>query len=214
MTNYRSLPIEPFAVPARVLRTSNGNDPPAPPANGHTATDDGGPRLPEELNSWLADFAVGCVLFLIYMICRTDALVSAGACVILLAVMLWRLSVRGRAIAGPILAIATVMLVAGIARYCAEPPARALITAGPEDLCMPVVLAAALYYTRVKCHTADILMFLSAALLASGLLPGLGWLACFLAARYLIWLAVVLGLFLDYITSPRRASAPVAAPTA
>ena len=54
MTRYLSEPIEPFAVPARILRSSNGNDPPAGGGGRGSEGDHSGsgepPRLPEGWN--------------------------------------------------------------------------------------------------------------------------------------------------------------------
>jgi hypothetical protein len=136
---------------------------------------------------------------------------NAAASVALLAVLLWRMSARGRAIAGPILGISTLMLVAAISSYALAPvDPRALTHATPEELSMPVIVAAAIYFTRVRCYTLHVLTGFGAAMLVAGLLPGLGWMVVFVAARYLLFFAVVLGLFLDYAISPNHKSATAA----
>ena len=216
MTRHLSEPIEPFAVPARILRSSNGNDPPAGGggrgSEGEHGSGSGEPRLPEGWNPAATDIVVGASLLGLYLVCRANMLASAAASVVLLAVLTWRLSGRGRAIAGPVLTIATVMLVTAMARHnlgTREPQALALTG---EDVCMPAILAAALYFTRVRCYTVHILMVMSAALLTSGLLPGIGWMVAFVAVRYLLFFAVVLGLLIDLATSPNHQRAPAAPP--
>ena len=212
MTTYNSQANGSAGLNARPLHNGQANGATPPPPRRPVHTDDGVPHLPEDVNPILLDVLVGVVLIALYLFCTEDLIAAAPACVALYAVVLWRLSSRGRRIAGPVLAIATIMLFAAIARYhLALPVANAVITCKPGDLCMPVVLAAVLYYTRIRCYTVQILMFVAVAVLASGLLPGEGWLVVFLGVRYLFFLCVITGLLTDFLSSPHRTQAPMEA---
>lgn len=216
MTNYRSQPIEPFAVPARVLRTASDHDgdgghlPPGGPGTAHAGGDDGTPEFPAGVDRNLMDVLVGVLLLAIYLISPANTGVAVPGVVLLLGILMWRLSERGRKIAGPMLTVATLLLCSGIMSYVTHRDA-AYGTLRFEDPWLPVALGAGLYYTRVRCHTLTILRWFSAALLAAGLLPAVGWLIFFYFARYSLWFAVVLGLFLDFVTSPNHKRAPAAA---
>src|SRR5437764_8874548 len=101
--SYKPQPIEPFVVPARVLRASTANDPavgregagvsppPPPLAPRARGNDDGPPQLPSGIDPLLLDLLVGMALGTLYLLCRENPAASAAASVALLTVVFWRM---------------------------------------------------------------------------------------------------------------------------
>ena len=209
MNRYTTEPIEPFYVQAKTAKCSVSSG--LPPAGGGSAKSAG--RMPSpfaELETATGRFAVGFCLAATYFLTHQRPMFSALSVLLLLGALMYRLDPHRRRIAAAPITLSTAMLVSQIAArdindsLFGRPPAPGLIATGAEAW-IPLFLAACLFYApNFRTNTEKILMFISLFVLGSGLLPGGAFVAIFTMVEYFLFIAVAVGLGIDFIENGNR----------
>ena len=207
MTRYISEPIEPFHVPAKIVKCStfNGETPNGEISGGSGSARPHPDRTPsplDELQSTSGRIAAGALLAAACFLVYTRPMFTAVAVLVLLAAVMYRLDSRRRRIAAAPISMSTALLASQIvasgidyARYGIP----VLGTAGPATGWLPLFLATCLVFApNFPNCTEKILMVISLLLLGSGLLPGSGFVAIFATTQYFLFIAVAVGLAIDF----------------
>ncbi len=217
--------LEPFSVPAKVLKPSahdpgagEAAGPPAAPAVHRSAPE---PVFPEStgLN------ALAAVLFaVIFVLVERNPAFSALTVLVLLASTLYRLPARHRRIAAAPVVFASMLLACQITDACSrlvQSPAGSMFQQAPVPTAdmvapwLPLFFAACLFYMpRYETVTGHILMIISVLLLVSGLLPGNGFEVIFFTIQYFLFIAIVVGLGIDFTRGTTAPAASASAPSA
>ena len=222
MTAYAgSEPLEPFSVPAKVLKRSAGEEESPPAASRREPDAAGSNPLFDHFDSWTAKIAVGMLFASVYALVESNPAFTWLGVLLLLLCTLLRLDARQRKIAAAPVAFASILLACQIGETCARLAAardaasiyqRAPVTM-PNLVApwLPLFFAVCLFYMpRFETCTGKILMVTSVLLLVSGLLPGSGFEVIFITTQYFLFIAIVVGLAVDFA---RRGPAPAARAT-
>ena len=202
MTGYISQPIEPFYVPPKVLKpqTRAYMSEPAEPAN--TKKVESTPKQGGEFQKWNSPqvkIVMAVIFALLYLLVQREPAASSVCVVVLLICTLLRLDDHKRKLAQIPLTIAALMLAShigplGIAPAWISDPFQKFQIAS-----LPLFFAVCLFYMHNgQSYTHKLLLSVSVMLLASGLLPSTGFAALFIAVQYLLFVAIVFGLGLDF----------------
>jgi len=202
MTGYISQPIEPFYVPPRVLKPqtrSYMSEPAEPASKGNAASR---PEHNNEFHKWNSPqvkIVMAVIFALLYILVKREPALSAVCVIFLLICTLLRLDDYKRKVAQIPLTIASLMLASQIgptgiaASWITDPFQKFQISS------LPLFFAICLFYMpNGHSYTRKLLVSVSVMLLASGLLPRTGFTALFIAVQYLLFVALVLGLGLDF----------------
>jgi len=202
MTGYISQPIEPFYVPPKVLKpqTRSYMSEPAEPANKRNQVSKSGDN--SEFHKWNSPqvkIVMAVIFALLYVLVKREPALSAVCVLFLLICTLLRLDDHKRKIAQIPLTIAALMLAGqigptGIATtWISDSFQRFQISS------LPLFFAVCLFYMpNGHSYTRKLMVSVSVMLLASGLLPTAGFTALFIAVQYLLFVALVFGLGLDF----------------
>lgn len=214
-----SEPIEPFYVPAKVLKRAAGEEgTPAPArASGDSGTTGSNPPF-DHFDSPLAKVAVGLLFAAVFALVESNPAFTWAGVLLLLLTTLYRLDARQRKIAAAPVAFASILLACQMAEACARLAAVPAVTqvyqrppAGMSNLVapwLPLFFAVCLFYMpRFETCTGKVLLITSVLLLVSGLLPSNGYEVIFVTTQYFLFIAIVVGLAVDFT---RKAPAPPA----
>jgi hypothetical protein len=142
------------------------------------------------------------VLFFIFAYSRTEPLVAPLVLVVLLGCLFFRMDNRPRQIAAVPLTLAAIKLAFEMATYL-NTSARisspqSSLPLDPGFIWLPMFFSACLVFIpRRDSFTFKIVLAGSCALLASGLLPGQGFVVIFYMVDSLLFVAIVVGIVLD-----------------
>ena len=202
MTGYVSQPIEPFYVPPKVLKpqTRSYMSEPADSANKNVRSSSEHGSEFQKWNSPQVKIVMAVIFALLYVLVQREPAALSVCIVVLLICTLLRLDDYKRKIAQIPLTITALMLASQTA------PTRILATAWINDpfqqfqiASLPLFFAVCLFYMpNGQSYTRKLLLSVSVMLLASGLLPRAGAAALFIAVQYLLFVAIVFGLGLDF----------------
>lgn len=202
MTGYVSQPIEPFYVPPKVLKpqTRSYMSEPADSAGKNVRNRSERGSDFQKWNSPQVKMVMAVIFALLYVLVQREPAASSVCIVVLLICTLLRLDDYKRKIAQIPLTIAALMLASQTA------PAQIFATAWINDpfqkfqiASLPLFFAVCLFYMpNGQSYTRKLLLSVSVMLLASGLLPSAGAAALFIAVQYLLFVAIVFGLGLDF----------------
>lgn len=204
MNRYTSSePIEPFHVPAKTVKCSlssgevgGGSGPATPPTRSS-------PSMLDDLDSPLGRVAMAAVLLGAYILVHARPTMSAITVFVLLAAVMLRLDPRRRRIGVAPISMATAMLAseivsAGLRETYFGTPSLPMMPDGATTW-VPLFLAACLAYApKFPTCTEKIMMIISLVVLGSGLLPGHGFEAIFATTQYFLFIAVAVGLSVDF----------------
>jgi hypothetical protein len=202
MTGYISQPIEPFYVAPKVLKPqtrSNMSEPAerAKQPNAESRSEHGSGF--HKWNSPQVKIVMALIFALLYILVKREPALSAVCVVVLLICTLLRLDDYKRKIAQIPLTIAALMLASQIGpmgittTWIGDPFQKFQIAS------LPLFFAVCLFYMpNGQSYTRKLLLSVSVMLLASGLLPSTGFTALFIAVQYLLFVAIVFGLGLDF----------------
>ena len=214
MTGYISQPIEPFYVPPKVLKPqtrSYMSEPAEPAGKGNAASKSGHNSEFHKWDSPQMKLVMAVIFALLYVLVKREPALSAVCVIFLLICTLLRLDEHKRRIAQIPLTIASLMLASqigphGIAgTWISDPFQKFQISS------LPLFFAICLFYMpNGQSYTRKLLVSISVMLLASGLLPSTGFTALFIAVQYLLFVAIVLGLGLDFANHQNAAKLPEA----
>jgi hypothetical protein len=196
-------PIEPFHVPAKTIKcslssgdTGGGSGPVTPPTRPS-------PSILDDLDSPLGRVAMAAVLLGAYILVHARPTMSAVTVFVLLAAVMYRLDPRRRRVAAAPISMATAMLASEIVTAGIREPyfATPSLPMMPDGVItwVPLFLAACLAYSpKFPTCTEKIMMIISLVVLGSGLLPGHGFEAIFATTQYFLFIAVAVGLSVDF----------------
>ncbi len=222
MNSYDRYSLEPFHVPAKVLKpTAEGSDrgqPVGPAAKTPSRDHANGVIDPDSL---AIQIGAGAVFAGIFVLVERNPIFAPLTIVVLLTCTLFRLSPRHRRIAAAPVIFAAMLLACQIADACAKmalAPAGSIFqqpaTPMPNMVApwLPLFFAVCLFYMpRYETITGKILLIISLLLLVSGLLPGNGFEVIFVTIQYFLFIAIVVGLGIDFTrNASTNAPAPVA----
>lgn len=204
MTRYTgNEPIEPFHVPAKTIRcsASSGEMP-----GGSGSTRRPTPRTPsplEELGTTRGRVVVAALLVAAYFLVHLRPMFSAITVLVLLGAVMYRLDPRQRRIAAAPITLASTMLASQIVASGIDYPGYGILSLAtmPDGaiVWVPLFLAACLVYAPdFPTYTQKILTVISLLVLGSGLLPGRGFVAIFATTQYFLFIAVAVGLAMDF----------------
>jgi hypothetical protein len=161
---------------------------------------------------WLQLAALAGFLGLYFLVERDPSFAPASV-LALLACVLARLDDEKRRIAAIPISLAALMLAGrvgvqvtpGASRW----PPRSSDLVEPGLGWLPLFFAACIFLApELKNYTGRLMMSMAVLLLVSGLLPGDGFKAIFLTCQYFLFLALVIGLGLDFTRNHVAASRP------
>jgi hypothetical protein len=196
-------PIEPFHVPAKTIKCSissgnvTGGSGPATPPNRPT------PSMLDDLDSPLGRMAMAAVLVGAYIVVHARPAMSAITVFVLLAAVMYRLDPRRRRVGAAPISLATAMLAsqivaAGIRDTYFGSPSMPMMPDGATSW-VPLFLAACLAFSpKFPTCTEKIMIIISLIVLGSGLLPGHGFEVIFATTQYFLFIAVAVGLSVDF----------------
>jgi|HubBroStandDraft_1064217.scaffolds.fasta_scaffold162374_2 hypothetical protein len=155
-----------------------------------------------ELRAPVARCITAPLLFFLLAFSRTEPLAAPLALLILLGCLLFRLDDHTRQIAAVPLTLAAIKLAFQMATYL-DSPARFISSQrnsspDPGFIWLPMFFSACLIFIPLRDSvTFKIILAGSCALLASGLLPGQGFIAIFYVLDSLLFVAIVVGIVVD-----------------
>jgi hypothetical protein len=202
MTGYVSQPIEPFYVPPKVLKPhtrSHMSELPERANQGNAQTSSEHDSQFHKWNSPQVKIVMAVIFTLLYVLVKRQPALSAVCVIVLLICTLLRLDEYKRKIAQIPLTIAALMLASQIGplgittTWIGDPFQKFQIAS------LPLFFAVCLFYMpNGQSYTRKLLLAISVMLLASGLLPSAGFTALFVAVQYILFVAIVFGLGLDF----------------
>ena len=207
MTTYAgSEPLEPFSVPAKILKRSGGES--ESPAQARHDPEQTGSNLPfHELETPLGRVAGGIVLACAWVLVEANPACAWVGVLLLLGATLYRLDARQRRIAVAPVTFASLLLFRQMTQLWVN---ESVLTAAPvfqrppvaphtlPAPWLPLFFAVCLFYMpRYETVTGKIFLINSVLLLVSGLLPGYGFEAIFLTTQYFLFMAIAVGLAVD-----------------
>jgi hypothetical protein len=148
-----------------------------------------------------------------YFAVERDPTFAPLSVLVLLVCVLARLSDEKRRVAAVPLGLAALMLAGRVGVYAASAPTRWRGEIDQPGIgWLPLFFAACIFLTpELSNYTGRLMMSMSVLLLTSGLLPGTGFEFIFITCQYFLFLAVVIGLSIDFsrylatpATSPGR----------
>jgi hypothetical protein len=223
MTAYAgSEPIEPFYVPAKVLKRTAGEEEPSSPGRAHGDSGATGSTPPfDGFDSPWAKLAAGLLFASAFALVESNPAFTWAGVLLLLLTTLYRLDARQRKIAAAPVVFASILLACQIGETCAHlaaaPAAASMYQRSPAPMSnlvapwLPLFFAVCLFYMpKFETCTGKILMITSLLLLVSGLLPSNGFEVIFITTQYFLFIAIVVGLAVDF---SRKAPAPSAQPS-
>jgi len=142
------------------------------------------------------------LLFLIFVVSSRDPILAPLTLLVLLGCLLIRLENHPRQIAAVPLTLAAIKLAFEMASLLASPTRNDLslrnFSTDPGFVWLPMFFSICLVFIpRRDSATFKIIRAGSCLLLASGLLPGQGFVAIFYMLDYLLFIAMVVGIFVD-----------------
>ena len=194
-------PIEPFHVPAKTINCSMSSG--DTPGGGSTTPPPRPPSLLDDLDSPLGRVAIAAVLGGAYILVHTRPAMAAITVFVLLTAVIYRLDPHRRRVAVAPISLATAMLASeivstGIRETIFGTPSLPMMPDGAITW-VPLFLAACLAYApKFPTCTEKIMMIISLVVLGSGLLPGHGFEAVFATTQYFLFIAVAVGLGVDF----------------
>lgn len=205
-------PIEPFYVPAKVLKCSAVREETAGSAAGGGDQGKKGPQW-MELDTFTGKAVGGLVFAAAYFLVQRNPVFGAVTVFILLGAALFRLDERRRRIAIAPLFLATVRLASQMSSSFTWSQNRSLIRdAFPAvPFWLPLFLAACLFFgPNLRTVTETITMTFSMMLLLAGLIPGDGYVVMFAMLQYMLFVAIAVGLTIDLVKhAPMTGTAPL-----
>jgi hypothetical protein len=218
MSSYIGPMWPPEGVSRRQAQEPGGNvSPPSQPPSAPSAQQAGNPFWDE--NSVVVRAGAGAIFALLYLVIRNNPQFAAVAVLVLLACLVARLDTRRRNLVLATLLMPSFMLGEQIASmrsmsgswlelFGATPSA----TVGLGAPWLPLFLAVGLFYTpKSQSFTGKILVAMSVAVLASGVLPGCGAFILFGALWYFLFIAILVGLGVDFAQQNGTGAAHLAA---
>jgi hypothetical protein len=218
MSSYIGPLWPPEGANRRQAQETGGNvSPPSQSPSTPTRPEAGTPFWDE--NSTAVRAGAGAIFALLYLVIRGNPQFAAVAVLVLLACLVARLDQRRRNLVLALLLMPSFMLAEQIASmrwmtgwwlepFAAAPPANV-------GLCapwLPLFLAVALFYTpKSQSFTGKIVLAMSVAVLASGVLPGCGAFILFGALWYFLFIAILVGLGVDFAQQNGAGAAHLAA---
>lgn len=205
-------PIEPFYVPAKVLKCTATSE-----GTGGGATNGGGKGRNSVdwtgLDTVTGKAVVGVVFLGAYLLIERNPVFAPITVLLLLVVVLLALDTRRRRIAIAPLTLAAIRLASEMSANFARNSNRSLMrqTFGTPEAWLPLFLAACIFFgPRLHGVTETIALTLSMVLLVSGLLPGEGYLVVFAIVEYTLFVAIAVGLTVDMASrAPMQRAVPV-----
>ncbi|ABF42674.1 hypothetical protein Acid345_3673 [Candidatus Koribacter versatilis Ellin345] len=200
-------PIEPFYVPAKVLKCRiEGNE----PGGGGSSPQPKQPLFPEweKLEGPVAKLVGAAVFAGAYVLIEQNRRFLPIAVFLLLCAVLLRFDERRRRIAVAPLLLATLRLASQMSSAMLPNTERSMLrqAIGTVPAWVPLFLGACLFFgPNFKTVTQVMATALSSLLLFSGLLPGDGYLLVFVIVEYLLFVAMGIALIVDLLS---RAPAP------
>jgi hypothetical protein len=194
------------------MTTNSSNQPkPTPQQTGYNpiTLDDlqkSGQSSPSDYFGELRDPLARCVavpllFFIIFVLSNREPLVAPLTLLVLLGCLFVRLDHHPRQIAAVPLTLAGIKLAVQMADSLSSSSANALSLrgfSGPGFVWLPMFFSVCLVFiTRRDSVTFKIILAGSCLLLASGLLPGQGFVAIFYLLDTTLFLAIVVGIFID-----------------
>jgi len=202
MTGYVSQPIEPFYVPPKVLKPQTRTYMSEPAEHAQEPNAKSRSEYGSGFHKWNSPqvkIVMAVIFALLYILVKREPALSAVCVVVLLICTLLRLDDYKRKIAQIPLTIAALMLASQISplgittTWIGDPFQKFQIAS------LPLFFAVCLFYMpNGQSYTRKLLLSVSVMLLASGLLPNAGFTALFIAVQYLLFVAIVFGLGLDF----------------
>jgi hypothetical protein len=198
-------PIEPFYVPAKVLKCSADASPETPGGGGKPV-----PRHDlgfAQLGTVQGKTVGAIVLAAAYFASEQNPAVGAITVLLLLGAVLFRLDPRRRRIALAPLVLSTFRLATQINLSYATANARSFVRQAIPNvpLWLPLFLAACLFFgPSFRTTTETITFAYSFLLLMSGLLPGDGYIVVLVMLEYTLFVAITIGLVVDLISTKQR----------
>jgi len=194
-----SQPIEPFYVPAKVLKCRiEGNEP------------GGGGGEPRSTRALITDWEkldgptaklIGALIFAgVYLLIQRSGVFLPLAAILLLCAVLFRFDDRRRRIAAAPLFLATMRLASQMSSSMLPTNDRSMLrqALGTAPAWVPLFLGACLFFgPNLKTVTQVMATVISSLLLFSGILPGDGYLVAFAVAEYLLFIAMGVALIVD-----------------
>ena len=196
-------PIEPFHVPAKTIKCSMSSGDTAGAGGPTTPSPQRTPSMLDDLDSPLGRMAIAAVLVGAYLLVHTRPAMAAITVFVLLAAVMYRLDPHRRRVAVAPISLATAMLASeivstGIHETLFGTPSLPMMPDGATTW-VPLFLAACLAYApKFPTCTEKIMMIISLIVLGSGLLPGHGFEAIFATTQYFLFIAVAVGLSVDF----------------
>lgn len=202
MTGYVSQPIEPFYVPPKVLKPQVRSYMSEPAERANKPDVEGRSEHGSDFQKWNSPqvkIVMAVIFALLYVLVQREPAASSLCIVVLLICTLSRLDDYKRRVAQIPLTISALMLASQIApvriatSWMSDPFQKFQIAS------LPLFFAVCLFYMpNGQSYTRKLLLSVSVMLLASGLLPSAGAAALFIAVQYLLFVAIVFGLGLDF----------------
>jgi hypothetical protein len=209
-------PIEPFHVPAKTIKCSMSSGDAAGAGGSTTPSPHRSPSMLDDLDSPLGRMAIAAVLVGAYVLVHTRPAMVAITVFVLLAAVMYRLDSHRRRVAAAPIGLATAMLASEIVSAGLHPtnffaPSSPMMPDGATTW-VPLFLAACLAYApKFPTCTEKIMMIISLIVLGSGLLPGHGFEAIFATIQYFLFIAVAVGLSVDFKENGSHLMHPAAA---
>ncbi len=167
-------------------------------------TTNNSPRVPQPPFTWLGwswvHIAALAGFLGTYFLVERDSEFAPLSVLALLVCVLARLDDEKRRVAAVPLGLAALMLAGRVGIYAASTPTRWRgEIEQPGVGWLPLFFAACIFLTpELSNYTGRLMMSMSVLLLASGLLPGAGFEFIFITCQYFLFLAVVVGLSIDF----------------
>ena len=206
MNAARFTALEPFCVKSAMLKAGEGSGEPSPPvapagASGQASPSGGGPPF-SLLGLDRLQLAALPGFLALYFLVEREPTMAPLAVLALLACVLYRLDDEKRRVAAVPVILASLMLVGRVSVHVtplARQNWRATDLTEPALGWLPLFFAACIFLAPdVRNYTGKLMMSISVLLLVSGLLPGDAFKAIFITCQYFLFLALVLGLSLDF----------------
>jgi hypothetical protein len=202
MTGYVSQPIEPFYVPPKVLKPQTRSHMSEPTEGAKKGNAQSRSEYDGQFHKWNSPqvkIVMAVIFALLYVLVKREPGLSAVCVIVLLICTLLRLDDYKRKVAQIPLTIAALMLASQIgplgitATWIGDPFQKFQIAS------LPLFFAVCLFYMpNGQSYTRKLLLSISVMLLTSGLLPSAGFTALFVAVQYMLFVAIVFGLGLDF----------------
>ena len=214
-TNPINQPFQPFQVQSSLLKDAPkaGNSGPQGPAGSRTpggGSGDGDPSSSDPSRGYFGWLAA-LVFVAIYAVSQRYPQLAPLTIAVLIACVLFRLGPRERQFAAVPVAVAGIRLglqlanspIWGLGRTASIVNPNVVRPADFGLVWLPLFFSVCLFYMPKRISvTSKIILACSIVLLISGLVPGEGYIYLFAMVQYFLFIAIAVGLLIDFVPKP------------